>query len=44
MAIVGGRNIGNPYFGLSEKYNFRDQGVLTAGPVVSEISADFKTV
>jgi len=38
MAIVSGRNIGNPYFGLSEKYNFRDLDVLTTGPVVEEIS------
>ena len=41
MAIVGGRNIGNPYFGLSEKYNFRDLDVLTIGPVVEEISVAF---
>jgi putative cardiolipin synthase len=41
MAIVGGRNIGNPYFGLSEKYNFRDLDVLTTGPVVEEISTAF---
>jgi putative cardiolipin synthase len=41
MAIVGGRNIGNPYFGLSEKYNFRDLDVLTTGPVVEEISSAF---
>jgi putative cardiolipin synthase len=41
VAIVGGRNIGNPYFGLSEKYNFRDLDVLTMGPVVGEISAAF---
>ena len=41
MAIVGGRNIGNAYFGLSEKYNFRDLDVLTTGPVVEEISEAF---
>ena len=41
MAIVGGRNIGNAYFGLSEKYNFRDLDVLTTGPVVEEISVAF---
>ena len=41
MAIVGGRNIGNPYFGLSKKYNFRDLDVLTTGPVVEEISSAF---
>ena len=41
IAIVGGRNIGNPYFGLSEKYNFRDLDVMTTGPVVEEISEAF---
>lgn len=41
MAIVGGRNIGNPYFGLSEHYNFRDLDVLVAGPVVPEVSDAF---
>lgn len=41
FAIVGGRNIGNEYFGLSKKYNFRDLDVLTVGPVVQEISHAF---
>jgi len=41
LAIVGGRNIGNEYFGLKAKYNFRDLDVLTVGPVVTEISHAF---
>ena len=42
IAIVGGRNIGNEYFGLSRKYNFRDLDVLVVGPVVEqEISHAF---
>ena len=41
VAIVGGRNIGNAYFGLSEKYNFRDMEVVTAGPVAEDISDSF---
>ena len=41
LAIVGGRNIGNSYFGLSKKYNFRDLDVLVAGPVVEETSHAF---
>lgn len=41
MAIVGGRNIGDPYFGLSETYNFRDLDVLVVGSVVEEISHAF---
>jgi putative cardiolipin synthase len=41
LAIVGGRNIGNPYFGLSKKYNFRDLDALVAGAVVEELSGAF---
>ncbi len=42
VAIVGGRNIGNEYFGLSRKYNFRDLDVLVMGSVVEkEISQAF---
>jgi putative cardiolipin synthase len=41
LAIMGGRNIGNPYFGISEKYNFLDLDVLTTGAIVPEISAAF---
>jgi len=41
LAIVGGRNIGNAYFGLSEKYNFQDLDVLVVGPVIEEISHAF---
>jgi putative cardiolipin synthase len=41
IAIIGGRNIGNPYFGLSKKYNFRDLDALVAGAVVEELSEAF---
>ncbi len=41
MAIVGGRNIGNEYFGLNKKYNFGDFDVITAGPIAREISRSF---
>ncbi len=40
-AIVGGRNVGDEYFDLSETFNFRDRELLTVGPVVGEISAGF---
>jgi putative cardiolipin synthase len=40
-AIVGGRNIGNPYFGLSKKYNNRDMDLLLTGEVISEMADDF---
>lgn len=41
LAILGGRNIGNEYFGLSKKYNYLDLGVLVTGNVVKDISAGF---
>jgi putative cardiolipin synthase len=41
VTIVGGRNIGNPYFGLGDQYNFRDLEVVTAGPVAVDISRSF---
>ena len=41
VAIVGGRNIGNPYFGLNDGYNFRDLEVIGIGPVVEDISSSF---
>ncbi|MEP4076333.1 phospholipase D family protein [Haloferula sp.] len=41
MAIVGGRNFADEYFGLAEDYNFLDLDVLVSGPVVSEVSMGF---
>ncbi|MEM9018367.1 MAG: phospholipase D-like domain-containing protein, partial [Verrucomicrobiota bacterium] len=41
MAIMGGRNIGNEYFGLKQAYNFVDLDVMTTGPVVPEVAASF---
>jgi len=41
LSIVGGRNIGDHYFGMDKKYNFIDLDVLTAGPVVADISDGF---
>jgi len=41
-AILGGRNIGNPYFGFSKKYNFKDLDVLVTGPVLNEIQYSFQ--
>ncbi|GLS91055.1 phospholipase D family protein [Psychromonas marina] len=41
MSVVGGRNIGDEYFDLSDEINFRDRDVLVAGPVVAEIQASF---
>lgn len=39
--ILGGRNIGDHYFGLSEDYNFRDLDVLGVGPVAEQTNAMF---
>jgi putative cardiolipin synthase len=41
VAIVGGRNIGNHYFGVATDANFRDLDIAAAGPVVREISNVF---
>ena len=41
VAIVGGRNIGNHYFGVATDANFRDLDIAAAGPVVREISGVF---
>src|SRR5690606_16627852 len=39
--IVGGRNIGDEYFGATEGVLFADLDVLAIGPVVQEVSRDF---
>ncbi|MDQ1240966.1 MAG: cardiolipin synthase [Pseudomonadota bacterium] len=41
VAIVGGRNIGDEYFGASEHSNFSDLDLLLAGPIVADVSASF---
>mgnify|MGYP001820135394 FL=1 len=41
LAIVGGRNIGNHYFGVDTQANFRDLDIAAAGTVVREISTAF---
>ena len=41
VAIVGGRNIGNHYFGVATDANFRDLDIAAAGPVVREVSSVF---
>ena len=40
-AIVGGRNIGDDYYGVNSIANFRDLDVLAVGPVVGELSGVF---
>jgi putative cardiolipin synthase len=41
VTIVGGRNIGNEYFGGKSDTQFSDLDVLAVGPVVNEVSKAF---
>lgn len=41
FTIVGGRNIGNEYFGAQSHAEFRDLDVLATGEVVAEVSTMF---
>jgi putative cardiolipin synthase len=41
LAIVGGRNVGNHYFGVHTEANFRDLDIAAGGPVVREVSSVF---
>ena len=40
-AIVGGRNIGDIYYGVNTTHNYRDLDVLAVGPVVRDLSGVF---
>ncbi|MGZ5200976.1 MAG: phospholipase D family protein [Telluria sp.] len=39
--IIGGRNIGDAYFGAADDMLFTDLDVMAVGPVVTEVSKDF---
>jgi len=39
--MIGGRNLGNPYFGLARKYNNRDLDLLIAGAILPKMGEDF---
>jgi len=41
VAIIGGRNIGDEYFGLNTGFNFHDLDVLGVGPVARQASGVF---
>jgi cardiolipin synthase C len=41
VAIVGGRNIGDTYFGVRPDQNFRDLDLAMTGPIVRDLSASF---
>ena len=40
-AIVGGRNVGDIYYGVNTTANYRDLDVLAVGPVVRDLSGVF---
>jgi len=42
--ILGGRNIGNAYFGYSEKANFFDMDVLFQGQIIQSFSANYESL
>jgi putative cardiolipin synthase len=42
-AILGGRNIGDEYFGASSMLDFGDLDVVVHGPVVTDVSTEFDT-
>lgn len=39
--VIGGRNVGDEYFGASDEFLFIDLDVLAVGPVVEDVSRDF---
>ena len=41
IAIVGGRNLADEYFGIDATANFRDLELITGGPIVKKIAAAF---
>ena len=41
VAIVGGRNIGDEYFGASNEANFYDMDIIVLGPITRKVSAIF---
>ncbi len=41
IAVVGGRNLGDEYFGASEDVNFVDLDFAMVGPIVRDASASF---
>lgn len=43
VGIIGGRNIGNEYFGISSAINFRDMDMLAVGPIVEDMTQSFES-
>jgi len=43
VAVIGGRNIGDHYFGVNTEANFRDLDLAMVGPIVAEAAHSFDT-
>ncbi|MCX2980618.1 phospholipase D family protein [Halieaceae bacterium IMCC14734] len=41
VAVLGGRNLADHYFGFSESDNFRDMEIVVGGPVVQQLADGF---
>jgi len=41
IALIGGRNVGDPYFQVDPQYQVADDDVFAAGPIAKELSATF---
>ncbi|MBI1276241.1 phospholipase D family protein [bacterium] len=41
VAIAGGRNLADEYFGLADGFNFGDMDIFTAGPITRQLSKSF---
>jgi putative cardiolipin synthase len=41
VTIIGGRNVGDEYFGVSEGMFFADLDIMAVGPVVGQVSDNF---
>jgi len=42
LAITGGRNLGDEYYGASSELNFSDLDLLVRGPMVAQMQASFE--
>src|SRR3989440_10291145 len=40
--IIGGRNVGDEYFGIGQELSFVDLDLLAVGPVVEDVTRDFE--
>ncbi|MDH3900160.1 MAG: phospholipase D family protein, partial [Gammaproteobacteria bacterium] len=43
MALIGGRNIANEYFGLGSQLDYRDFDLLASGPIARQLDESFET-